>query len=130
MEGLGGTQRVTRPWTRRRNGNAALADPAGASRIDLGGSPRRNLRRLELALAPMAAAMRTTIRNRAERIRSMWTRSPLADSYERLAPVLVPVSVAGLAVLAVAASTLPETLSAGDTLGIIVLVTGAVLAEA
>jgi diguanylate cyclase (GGDEF)-like protein/putative nucleotidyltransferase with HDIG domain len=75
-------------------------------------------------------AARTTTRTWAERLRSVWTRSPLADSYGRLAPVLVPVSVAGLAVLAAAASTLPTTLSAGDTLGIVVLVTGAMLAEA
>ena len=75
-------------------------------------------------------AARTTSRTWAARMRSVWTRSPLADSYGRLAPVLVPVSVAGLAVLAAAASTLPSTLSAGDTLGIIVLVTGAMLAEA
>jgi diguanylate cyclase (GGDEF)-like protein/putative nucleotidyltransferase with HDIG domain len=78
----------------------------------------------------MGGAGRTFIRAGAERIRSVWTRSPLADSYGRLAPVLVPVSVAGLAVLAVAATTLPYTLSAGDTLGIVVLVTGAMLAEA
>ena len=78
----------------------------------------------------MGGAGRTFIRAGAERIRSVWTRSPLADSYGRLAPVLVPVSVAGLAVLAVAASTLPTTLSAGDALGIVVLVTGAMLAEA
>jgi len=78
----------------------------------------------------MGGAGRSFIRTGAERIRSIWTRSPLADSYERLAPVLVPVSVAGLAVLAVAASTLPTTLSAGDALGIVVLVTGAMLAEA
>jgi diguanylate cyclase (GGDEF)-like protein/putative nucleotidyltransferase with HDIG domain len=63
-------------------------------------------------------------------MRSVWTRSPLANSYGRLAPVLVPVSAAGLAALAVATSTLPTTLSAADALGILVLIAGAMLAEA
>jgi diguanylate cyclase (GGDEF)-like protein len=78
----------------------------------------------------MIGAARMNTRVGADRIRSIWTRSPLAASYGRLAPVLVPVSAAGLAALAVAASTLPGTLSAGDTLGIFVLVVGAMLAEA
>src|SRR4029079_12807935 len=129
MNGFGDAHRVTRPWTRRRNGNVALAYPADASRSGGRGSGRKHLRRLELDLTLMGGAGRSFIRTGAERIRSIWTRSPLADSYERLAPVLVPVSVAGLAVLAVAASTLPTTLSAGDALGIVVLVTGAMLAE-
>ncbi len=75
-------------------------------------------------------AARTTTRTWAEAVRSVWTRSPLANSYGRLAPVLVPVSAAGLAALAVAASTLPTTLSAPDALGILVLIAGAMLAEA
>ena len=70
MEGLGGTQRVTRPWTRRRNGNADLENQAGASRIDVGGGPRWDLRRLELALVAMDAAVRTTIRTRSEQKRA------------------------------------------------------------
>src|SRR5262245_31964363 len=128
MNGLGDAQRVTRLWTRRRNGNAALADLGGASRPD---SRRRARRlRLELVLGTMDGALRTRARTGADRVRSVWTRSPLADSYGRLAPVLVPVSVAGLAVLAVAASTLPTTVSAADVLGIIVLIAGAWLAEA
>ena len=75
-------------------------------------------------------AARTTTRTWAEAMRSVWTRSPLANSYGRLAPVLVPVSAAGLAALAVATSTLPTTLSAADALGILVLIAGAMLAEA
>src|SRR5262245_15082102 len=131
MNGLGDAQRITRLWTRRRNDNAALADPDRGRRPDDRRGARRASRRLELVVGTaMGAAARTMGRPSAERIRSVWTRSPLATSYGRLAPVRLPVSAAGLFVLAAAASTLPGTLSAGDTLGIVVLITGAMLAEA